>query len=140
MPSHDENLRREQAFLSLLKYSEHGKTIPGDVYRTLYGGRLFSNMSTHPNTPVTKWGHTSTAAGAYQIEFPTYQGFVKRHLVHDFSPTSQDKIALSLIQSKGALPLIQNGDIASAIMHLRKTWASLPSGTQHALHLEEATR
>ena len=45
----------------------------------------------------------------------------------DFSPKSQDAVALQQIKERGALPMIDRGDIRQAIDRCgRNIWASLP--------------
>ena len=45
----------------------------------------------------------------------------------DFSPKSQDAVALQQIKERGALPMIDRGDIRQAIDRCSNIWAS-PSG------------
>ena len=44
----------------------------------------------------------------------------------DFSPKSQDAVALQQIGERGALPMIDRGDIRQAIDRCSNIWASLP--------------
>ena len=44
----------------------------------------------------------------------------------DFSPKSQDAVALQQIKERGALPIIDRGDIRQAIDRCSNIWASLP--------------
>ena len=44
----------------------------------------------------------------------------------DFSPKSQDAVALQQIKERGALPMIDRGDIRQAIDRCGNIWASLP--------------
>ena len=44
----------------------------------------------------------------------------------DFSPKSQDAVALQQIKERGALPMIDRGDIRQAIDRCSNIWASLP--------------
>ena len=44
----------------------------------------------------------------------------------DFSPKSQDTVALQQIKERGALPMIDRGDIRQAIDRCSNIWASLP--------------
>ena len=46
----------------------------------------------------------------------------------DFSPKSQDAVALQQIKERGALPMIDRGDIRQAIDRCSNIWASLPGG------------
>ena len=43
----------------------------------------------------------------------------------DFSPKSQDAVALQQIKERGALPMIDRGDIRQAIDRCSNIWASL---------------
>ena len=49
-----------------------------------------------------------------------------RSLTKDFSPKSQDAVALQQIKERGALPMIDRGDIRQAIDRCSNIWASLP--------------
>ena len=46
----------------------------------------------------------------------------------DFSPKSQDAVALQQIKERGALPMIDRGDIRQAIDRCSNIWASLGAG------------
>ena len=140
MPSSDEGSRRLAAFLALIRSIE----VPGkdnhDAYRTIYGGHTFMNMSTHPNKKYSAWHHKSDAAGAYQIRDETYNLAVKHGIVYNFDEASQDKIALWLIDRKGATPHIRSAEYDPAFMLLKGTWSSLPGGTQQAITRENAIK
>lgn len=96
------------------------------AYQKLYGGGLFSSFNQHPNQPIKRWGITSTAAGAYQFLYGTWQSLAKDLKLYDFSPASQNKGAIELIRKKGALTDVLSGRIADAVYRCRKIWASLP--------------
>ena len=113
-----------KAFLIMIQYAEG--TFGKDGYRKLYGGGFFNDLSMHPNTPVTKWGITSTAAGAYQILNKTWNELQAKLKLPDFSPLSQDKAAIELIKRRKALEDVMAGRFAQAIQKCRKEWASLP--------------
>lgn len=115
------NLR---AFLIAIQYAEG--TFGKDGYNKLYGGNLFQDLSKHPNTPTTKWGITSTAAGAYQILSKTWNEIQPKLGLPDFSAASQDKAAVELIRRRKALEDVYAGRFAQAIAKCRKEWASLP--------------
>lgn len=105
-------------------------------YRTIYGGGLFNSYADHPNVAVTKWGRTSTAAGAYQIlrRNPDVWTETKNAMgLKDFSPASQDLAALGRISMRGVLADVLAGRMEKAIKGngtrghgLRWEWASLP--------------
>ena len=127
-----------EAFLALIRYAENGKQDRSDAYTRLYGGGYFGGFSTHPRKKVTKWHHTSTSAGAYQITAPTYDDAVKAHVAHDFSERSQDAIAVWRITHKGAQWAIWEGKPDAAFSTLNHIWSSLPGGSQQELTSEEA--
>lgn len=113
-----------KAFLTMIQYAEgtYGK----DGYRKIFGGGLVNDLSKHPNTATTKWGITSTAAGAYQILSKTWAEIQSKLGLPDFSPLSQDKAAIELIRRRRALEDVLAGRFAQAIAKCRKEWASLP--------------
>ena len=55
-------------------------------------------------------------------------GCLPQAAAEDFSPKSQDAVALQQIKERGALPMIDRGDIRQAIDRYRNIWASLPGG------------
>jgi muramidase (phage lysozyme) len=121
MSIREKNLK---AFLLMIRYAEG--TSSQDGYKKLYGGSLFNDFSNHPNIAITKWGITSTAAGAYQILFKTWIEIQQRLKLTDFSPQSQDKAAVELIKRRKALDDVLAGRFAQALLKCRKEWASLP--------------
>lgn len=74
-------------------------------------------------------GCKSYAAGRYQITRTTWNrlrrklGFAE---LPDFSPASQDRAAIELIDEKLALGLVQGGYFDDAIARVRAVWASMP--------------
>lgn len=112
------------AFLAMIRKSEG--TAGPNGYRTFYGGSLFSDLSAHPNTAHTAAGITSTAAGAYQFLFRTWEECRRALDLPDFSPASQDAAAVFLIKRRGALPDVDAGNFAAAVAKCSKEWASLP--------------
>lgn len=133
-----ENMR---AFLSLIAWAEGTKGIGDDGYNVLVGATrrqpiLFGSYHDHPRTtivvrkdnPLTTQneGLFSTAAGRYQILAPNYD-FYRVHLkLPDFSPASQDAIALRLISECKATEDIFAGRLESALRKCRSRWASFP--------------
>jgi len=60
-----------QAFLRVIRA---GETSHDDVaYRMMFGGGLFDDFSHHPNIVNEAAGLKSTAAGAYQFLYRTWQ-------------------------------------------------------------------
>jgi muramidase (phage lysozyme) len=117
-------LKNLKAFLLMIQYAEG--TLGINAYRMLYGGGLFNDYSMHPNIAITKWGITSTAAGAYQFLFSTWLELQSALELPDFSPLSQDKATVGLLRKKYALSDVLSGNIISAIYKCKKIWASFP--------------
>ncbi|WP_182068272.1 glycoside hydrolase family 24 protein [Stenotrophomonas pavanii] len=120
------------AFLDMLAWSEgtdNGRQPTNDRgYDVLVGGGLFRGYGDHPRVVVDlpRLKIQSTAAGRYQLLRRYYDAYKKTLGLKDFSPLSQDLIALQQIRERRALPLIQGGKIEEAIKAVRKIWASLP--------------
>lgn len=115
-----------QAFLHALRLGEG--TSDEDGYRRIVGGQLFDGFSHHPRTRVwlPRYSVFSTAAGAYQITFPTWTGLVSQYGFEDFTPGNQDQAAVALIVEKHALDAVVSGDALGAAHLCRDVWASLP--------------
>jgi lysozyme len=126
---------QEQAFLHTIRACE-GTDGP-DGYHTQFGFRRFESFDGHPRTAFPyrdlngEMLYTS-AAGAYQITWPTWVGAIQPvlHLL-DFTPESQDRAALFLINRAGALPDIWAGNLRPALDKCSGRWASLP-GSKYA--------
>lgn len=104
-------------------------------YNVIVGGHFFSDYSDHPRVKVfiRKIGKYSTAAGRYQILMRYYDVYKKQLNLPDFSPDSQDKIAIQLIKECNAYDDIIAGRIDTAINKCRSRWASFPAAgySQH---------
>jgi muramidase (phage lysozyme) len=130
------NLIIVDAFLTAIRWAEG--TLKPDGYRILFGHTdkqpaLFNDFSKHPNIR-TQFKQTdgkynySTAAGAYQIINPTWNGLCSRYKsLGDFSPKYQDMAAILLLDECGALEKLYQGKIREAEQHASVVWASLPS-------------
>ena len=128
-----------RAFLKLLRYAENWPRDDDGLYYVLYGGKLtFSNTTTHPNITVRAWGHSSNAAGAYQILYSTWLEAKTDGVVPDFSPRSQDTLAFSKLRSRRALQFVCDGDLDQAIPKLIQEWVSLPGGKQSNMAMSDA--
>lgn len=129
-----------QAFLRAIRYAEG--TAGTNGYRTLFGGKLFTNMADHP-VITREWagaklsdkhclgaglkpGCITTAAGAYQFIRPTWVRLKNRLGLPDFTPESQDRAAIELIREAGALADVTAGRFATAVGKVKKIWASMP--------------
>ena len=118
-----------QAFLRAIRYGEGTADELG--YNRIVGGATFADDSVHPHVKVylERYNVYSTAAGAYQIIFPTWSGLCKQYYFQDFSPESQDEAAVALIAEKGALEDVKCGRLKDAVEKCSTIWASLPGST-----------
>ena len=119
-----------KAFLTMIAHSEGTLGIVGsdNGYNVLVGGTLFKGYEDHPKIVVKlNKNLKSTAAGRYQILERYY--YYYKHLLglNDFSPESQDKIAIQLIKECKAINDVEDGNISSAIDKCKSRWASLPN-------------
>ncbi len=118
------NNRNVQALLRVIRTGEG--TADEGGYSRLYGGAKFNSYADHPRQAITRWGITSTAAGAYQFLSRTWDETRRIMKLPDFSPRSQDLGALGRIAARGALADVVAGRFTTAIRKLNKEWASLP--------------
>jgi len=114
------------AFLRAIRLGE-GTSDEAGYYRVV-GGGTFTDDSRHPNVRVyiQRYRVHSSAAGAYQIIRPTWDGLVRQYGFENFSPECQDEAAVALIAEKGALDDVIAGRLKDAIHKCRNVWASLP--------------
>ena len=93
---------------------------------------MFKDFSDHPFARGRKFkvinrkGLTSNASGRYQQMLNDWSHFRLLLKLPDFSPISQDLLALQHIRECRALPDVHAGRIESATEKCRKIWASLP--------------
>ena len=129
------------AFLDMIAYSEIGPKLlaaSDDGYNVVVGGTLFSGYVDHPRKLVTlSNGLKSTAAGRYQLLSRYFDIYKAQLRLKDFSPLSQDLIAVQQIRERKALPLISAGRIPEAIAQVSNIWASLP-GAGYGQHENKA--
>lgn len=117
---------RVKAFLDLIARAEGTYNVGDNGYNILYGYERFTDYSKHPNRAISKGGLTSTAAGRYQFLKKTWDGVKAALSLPDFGPASQDKGAVYLVQQRGALNDVINGNVQAAIQKVNKEWASFP--------------
>ncbi|HBB6760858.1 TPA: glycoside hydrolase family 104 protein [Citrobacter amalonaticus] len=122
---------QRKAFLDMLAWSEgtdNGRQpTKNNGYDVIVGGSLFTDYSDHPRKLITlNQRLKSTAAGRYQLLARYWDAYCKQLGLNDFSPSNQDAVALQQIKERGALPLIDRGDIRQAIDRCSNIWASLP--------------
>ena len=136
-------------FLRMIQRAEHYPVdyASGMHYRTFYKGAKFSDLSDHPvltgelqpikltraqciAAGIASGNCTSTAAGAYQINRPTWLRIRgKGAYLADFSPASQDEAARRLVGELGVPAMLEAGDFTGAVRAASRLWASLPGST-----------
>lgn len=108
-------------------------TAEGGDYNLKYGGVKgkkndkwqFSDFSTHPGPGA---GGKMTAAGMYQIIKKTWRYNGEKMGLTDFSPETQDLLAVEILRSLRVIDKIVEGDIDSALSKASEQWAALPQG------------
>lgn len=118
----------EKAFLDMIATSEGTAGRGDDGYNVVVGGSLFDGYEDHPRIRVTlnSLGIKSTAAGRYQILEHNFDVYKAQLDLPDFSPRSQDTIALQLIKECHALEDVDAGRFDEAVQKCASRWASLP--------------
>ena len=125
-----------KAFLDMISHAEgtYGKGDNG--YNVRYGGTLFEGYSTHPwhVKPWSTGGGKHTPAGRYQIIVGTFDSN-KASCGGDFSPSSQDRIAVAIMKSvRGSYSDVVKGDPKTAINKLKSsTWTGLKAFSEATL-------
>lgn len=119
------------AFLDTIATSEIGATLlaaSDNGYNVLVGGMLFEGYDDHPRKLVwlPRLNISSTAAGRYQLLARYFDSYKALLGLQDFSPASQDAIAVQQIRECRALPMVEAGDIVAALGRCAHIWASLP--------------
>lgn len=133
----DLEVKNATAFLDMLAISEGTYRIGDRGYNCLVGSteanpKLFPSYADHPRISVVLRAGpkptrlVSTAAGRYQILARSYDAYKTKCNLPDFSPRSQDKIALTMIKEQGALGDVRAGRLNDAVAKCRNIWASLP--------------
>ena len=127
-----------KAFLDTIAWAEIGPSIlaqSDDGYNVLAGSLpdmviTFSSYHRHPGILVDMDGRPggleSTAAGRYQIMGRNWKPYCRLLGLKDFSPATQDAIAIQLIRECRALEDIEAGRFEHAVIKCRSRWASFP--------------
>lgn len=132
----------QKAFLDMLAVSEIGRpllAVSDNGYNVIVGSTahnpmLFHDYSDHPR--AFNAALHSTAAGRYQLLSHWFDSYKNLLNLPDFSPASQDAIAIQQIKERGALPDIEAGRFADAVAKVRNIWASLP-GSPYGQHTND---
>ena len=122
---------QRKAFLDMLAWSEgtdNGRQKPGNHgYDVIVGGELFTDYSDHPRKLVTLNPKLkSTDAGRYQLLSRWWDAHRKQLGLERLLSEKSDAVALQQIKERGALPMIDRGDIRQAPDRCSNIWASLP--------------
>lgn len=109
------------AFLALIRRIE-----AGDRYDIIAGGDTFTDYSEHPFILAADRPRPAgtTAAGAYQMVVGTWKMARNALGLPDFSPESQDRAAVWIMDVKrpGALADVLAGNFDSAVNRLTEEW------------------
>ncbi|MBQ5963136.1 glycoside hydrolase family 104 protein [Massilia sp. ZL223] len=133
-----------RAFLDMIAHSEgtdNGRQpTRNHGYDVIVGGNLFHCYKDHPRELVTlgKLKIKSTAAGRYQLLSRYFDAYRNQLGLKDFSPLSQDLIAIQQIRECRALGLVEQGRFAEAVKKVKNIWASLP-GAGYGQHENKLT-
>lgn len=140
------------AFLDMIAFSEGTSTVKDsdNGYNVIVGRALFDTHDTpemfddyadHPRKYVylPKLKIKSSAAGRYQLLAKYFDAYKVQLNLPDFSPDSQDKIALQQIKECKALDDIDSGRFELAVKKCSRIWASFPNAGygQHENNLEK---
>jgi muramidase (phage lysozyme) len=123
------------AFLTMIAVSEGTESIGDHGYNCIVGSTvqnpiLFASYADHPRLKIhLRPDLVSTAAGRYQILERYYDAYKFQLALKDFSPPSQDAIALQMIRERNALTDIEAGRFDEAVTKCANLWASLPGNT-----------
>ena len=131
------------AFLDLIAWAEGTAGKGDDGYNDIVDpAGFFDDYSSHPHQLVQVNARIkSTAAGRYQLLSRYYEHYKKQLGLQDFSPLSQDKIAIQQIKEQRALDDILCGRIDQAIEKTCNIWASFPgAGYKQREHSLSAMR
>ena len=121
---------QRKAFLDMLAWSEgtdNGRQkTRNHGYDVIVGRELFTdysitlaNLSAKPKTQINR-------RRTLQLLSRWWDAYRKQLGLKDFSPKSQDAVALQQIKGRNTLPMIDRGDIRQAIDRCSNIWASLP--------------
>lgn len=124
-----------KAFLDMIAFSEIGPEllkVSDNGYNVIVGStakkpHLFTDYKDHPRQLIQLSSCLfSTAAGRYQLLGRYFDSYKKSLHLPDFSPASQDAIAIQQIRECHALDDVDAGNLASAVKKVSRIWASLP--------------
>ena len=110
-------INQRKAFLDMLAWSEGSdngrQKTRNHGYDVIVGGELFTDYSDHPRNRHAKPVNQPIYAGCHQLFLLLVDAYRKKYSLKDFSPKSQDAVALQQIKERGALPMIDRGGYPS---------------------------
>ena len=119
-----------KAFLDMIAHSEGTSSCKAschDGYDVIVGGTVFEDFADHPRQLIqVRPGLKSTAAGRYQLLARYWDAYKKQLGLADFSPASQDAVAIQQIKEQKALADVDAGRFQAAVTKCANIWASLP--------------
>lgn len=133
---------RMAAFIATIRWAETG-TSGYESYRKLVFNGTFNDFSTHPKIRqcalINAKNVCSTAAGAYQMLDISWNDLQPDLGLKDFTPPSQDKMAIEYIRRNKAIDDVESGNFEMAACKVGKVWASFPCNDyyQHPRSVEE---
>ena len=95
-------------------------------YDVIVGGELFTDYSDHPRKLVTLNPKLKSLVPDATSFFPLVGCLPQAVWPERLLSESQDAVVLQQIKERGALPMIDRGDIRQAIDRCSNIWASLP--------------
>ena len=121
---------QRKAFLDMLAWSEgtdNGRQkTRNHGYDVIVGGSYLLLLRSPSQTCHAKPKTQINRRRTLPASFRWWDAYRKQLGLKDFSPKSQDAVALQQIKERGALPMIDRGDIRQAIDRCSNIWASLP--------------
>ena len=121
---------QRKAFLDMLAWSEgtdNGRQkTRNHGYDVIVSGELFADYSDHPRKLVTLNQNSNQQAPDATSFFPVGGMPTASSLAERLLSKSQDAATWQQIKERGALPMIDRGDIRQAIDRCSNIWASLP--------------
>ena len=124
-----------RAYLDLVAWKEVGHSLNADGSPAGYRERngVAGSKGLMPESAIADNGKLPTSelrynVGRYQMNGEDVKDMHNRYdrKIDDFSPESQDRIAVAKMQYRGVTQALENGDIRGAIQKGGKEWASLP--------------
>lgn len=142
---------QQKAFLDTIAFSELGYALlaaSDNGYNVIVTSTpshpvLFDSYVCHPNREMVlknKQGVVigkSTAAGRYQTLARYARAYMTSLHLPDFSPASQDAIALQQIKESHAIQDIEGGNVLAAVSKCAHLWASFPGANYKDQHMNK---